>query len=262
MSAVSLEDVAVRSRRLTPYRSRCAVLAWIVLLSAAGAGPPSASAQQTADALYADRENLESAMLAAEAWERQLEGDPRDFEAAWKLSRARYWLGGHDTGGERTRHYEAGIAVARRAVLMESARPEGHFWMAANMGALAESSGRLTGLRYRGDIKAQLETVLSLDPGYQEGSADRALGRWYMKVPRLFGGSDERAVEHLRSSLGYDPDSTASHFFLAETFVEMDRIEEARTELQHVLDAPLNPVWAPEDRGFKQKAQELLQQLR
>jgi tetratricopeptide (TPR) repeat protein len=223
---------------------------------------PSASAQQTPDALYADRENLESATLAAEAWERQLENDPRDFDAAWKLSRARYWLGGHVTSRERSRLYEAGIAVARRAVLMESERAEGHFWIAANMGALAESSGRLTGLRYRGDIKSHLETVLSLGPGFQKGSADRALGRWYMKVPGLFGGSDERSVEHLRSSLEYDPDSTASHFFLAETFVEMDRIEDARSELQRVIDAPLDPAWAPEDREFKHKAQELLGQRR
>ena len=222
---------------------------------------PTTSAQQTPDALYADRENLASATLAAEAWERRLEDNPRDFDAAWKLARARYWLGGHVPPTERTRQYEAGIAVARRAALMESSRPEGHFWMAANMGALAESSGRLTGLRLRGDIKQRLETVLRLDPGFQQGSADRALGRWYMKVPRLFGGSDERAVEHLHRSLEYDPDSTASHFFLAETFVEMDRIEDARAELQSVLDAPLDPEWAPEDREFKQRAEELLRQL-
>ena len=249
------------SRQRTPDGSICAVLACIVLLSGALAIRPSTAAQQTPDALYADRENLESAMLAAEAWERRLEDDPLDFDAAWKLSRARYWLGGHVTRADRTRQYEAGIAVARRATLMESARPEGHFWMAANMGALAESSGLRAGLRYRGDIKERLETVLSLDPGYQQGSADRALGRWYAKVPGLFGGSDERAVEYLRRSLKYDPNSTASHFFLAETFLEMDRTEDAESKLQRVLDAPLDPVWAPEDREFKQRAQELLEQL-
>ena len=133
--------------------------------------------------------------------------------------------------------------------------------MAANMGALAESFGLRAGLRYRGAIKEQLETVLRLDPAYQQGSANRALGRWYMKVPGLFGGSDEEAVEHLRRSLDYDPDSTASLFFLAETFVEMDRIGEARVALQQVLDAPINPDWGPEDREFKQKARALLERL-
>ena len=33
------------------------------------------------------------------------------------------------------------------------------------------------------------------------------------------------------------------------------RPDEARAELQKVLDAPLDPDWAPEDREFKQKAE-------
>ena len=33
--------------------------------------------------------------------------------------------------------------------------------------------------------------VLKLDPAFQHGSADRALGRWYFKVPGLFGGSQQ-----------------------------------------------------------------------
>ena len=131
--------------------------------------------------------------------------------------------------------------------------------MAANMGALAESFGMRQGLKYRGDIKDALLTVLKLDPAFQQGSADRALGRWYYKVPGLFGGSNKKSEEHLRKSLTYDPKSTASHFFLAETLFDLDRDDEARAELQRVLDAPLDPEWAPEDREFKEKAQALLE---
>jgi hypothetical protein len=58
--------------------------------------------------------------------------------------------------------------------------------------------------------------------------------------------------------LTYDPDSTASHYFLAETLMEMNRKEEARGELQKVIDAPLDPDWTPEDRDFKEKARRLL----
>ena len=88
---------------------------------------------------------------------------------------------------------EDGIAAGRAAVALEPNRPEGHFWIAANMGALAESFGLRQGLKYRGDIKDELLTVLKLDPGFQQGSADRALGRWYFKVPGLFGGSRRRS---------------------------------------------------------------------
>ena len=142
----------------------------------------------------------------------------------------------------------------RSAAALQPDRPEGHFWMAANMGALAESFGMRQGLKYRGAIKDALLTVLKLDPAFQQGSADRALGRWYYKVPALFGGSKTKSEEHLRKSLTYGPQSTASHFFLAETLFELDRDDEARAELQRVLDAPIAPGWAPEDNEFKAKA--------
>ena len=119
------------------------------------------------------------------------------------------------------------------------------------MGALAESFGMSQGLKYRKAIKAELEEVLRLDAGYEAGSADRALGRWYFKVPGLFGGSNEKSEQHLRKSLTYDPQSTASWYFLAETLEDMGRKADARAALQHVIDAPLNPEWAPEDRQWK-----------
>ena len=53
---------------------------------------------------------------------------------------AQYWLG---TNGlperERKAALEAGIAAGRKAIAIDPSRPDGHFWMAANMGALAES---------------------------------------------------------------------------------------------------------------------------
>ena len=49
---------------------------------------------------------------------------------------------------------------------------------------------------------------------------------------------------------------------LAETYLDSARQDEARRELQLVLDAPLHPEWTPEDREFKQKAKELLARIR
>ena len=156
---------------------------------------------------------------------------------------------------------ESGIAAARTAITLAPDRPEGHFWLAANMGALAESFGLRQGLKYRGTIKDELLIVLKLDPAFQEGSADRALGRWYARVPGLFGGSTSKAEEHLRQSLKYGPNSTASHFFLAELLFDDHRPDEARAEVKKVLDAPLDPDWTPEDREFKAKAGLLLNRL-
>ena len=211
-----------------------------------------------ADRLYADRTNLASARRAADLWRQALASDARNFDAAWKLARADYWLGGHADERERRAILEAGIETARQAIALQPNRPEGHFWLAANMGALAESFGLRQGLKYRKPIKEALETVLRIDPAFQDGSADRALGRWYFKVPGLFGGSHKEAEAHLRASLKYNSNSTASHFFLAEVLIDDGRKIDARAELQKVLDAPLNPDWTPEDQEFKQKARALL----
>lgn len=214
------------------------------------------------DALYAKRDNLASARAAERIWAERLTRDPKDFESAWKLARVRYWLGGHTPDQERKSFFEQGIAAGRSAIALAPDKPEGHFWVGANMGALAESFGTRQGLKYRGDIKNELETVLRLDPAFQQGSADRALGRWYNKVPGLFGGSNKKAEEHLRKSLTYNPNSTASLYFLAETLVDMKRKDEARATLEKLIAAPIDPDWGPEDREFKQNAQRLLGTLK
>jgi len=219
----------------------------------------STAAAQSPDALYADRAHLESARQAAAAWTTALAASPANFDAAWKLARDDYWLGGHAPQPERRRFLEEGIAAGRSAVGIDPRRPEGHFWIAANMGALAESFGVRAGLKYRGPIKEELETVLRIEPAFQHGSADRALGRWYAEVPRLFGGDRTLAERHLRASLTYQANSTASHFFLAELLQDEGRRSEARAELQQVLDAPLDPAFTPEDQEFKAKARALLQ---
>lgn len=213
---------------------------------------------QSADDLYADRGNIASARRAAEIWSADLKSNPAAFDTAWKLARIDYWLGGHAPEPERRAFLESGIDAGRKAAALEPGRPEGHFWIAANMGALAESFGLRAGLKYRKPIKDELETTLKLDPAFMTGSPDRALGRWYFKVPGMFGGSDKKAEDYLRSSLKYDDQSTVTHFFLAEVLLDVGRKAEARAELQKVIDAPLSAQWAPEDRDYKEKAAVLL----
>jgi tetratricopeptide (TPR) repeat protein len=224
---------------------------------------PHGAAQEDPDALYRDRETLASARRAEAIWAERLTTKTTDFESAWKLSRARYWLG---TNGlpesERKPALEGGIAAARQAIAIDSRKPDGHFWLAANMGALAESYGLRQGIRYRGAIRDALEIVLKLDPAYLEGSADRAIGRWYYKVPGLFGGDDRKSEQHLRKALTYNPQSIITHLFLAETLIELGKKAEARKEIEAALAAPEDPQWAPEDRRFKEQARALLARLR
>ena len=242
----------------------CILLFYIPALTAQSADPSSRAARvDEASQLYADRANLASARRAAEIWRAELAaGGPGAFDAARKLGRADYWLGEHAPEAERRAAFEEGIEAGRKAIALQPNLPDGHFWAAANMGGLAESFGLRQGIKYRKPIKEGLETALRLDPAFLQGSADRALGRWYFRVPRLFGGNHTEAERHLRESLKYSPNSSASLYFLAELLLDDGRKNEARAELQKVLDAPLDPEWGPEDRDFKQKAAKLLATLK
>ena len=239
------------------------VLAVAFVIGQLSAPARAGQASDDPDRLYAEREDVTKATSAASVWGRRLAANPGDFESAWKLARACYWLGSHVPQDQRRAQLDKGIEAARRAIAAEPEKPDGHFWLAATMGAMAETAGMRAGLRYRGEIKRELEKVLMLDPSFQKGSADRALGRWYFKVPGLFGGDDQKSLEHLKRSLTYDPDSAASWSFMADTLRELGKRDEAKQALQKVLSAPVSdPEWAPETREFQRQAAAALQKLR
>ena len=240
----------------------------LLLLSVPAILPASLAARQSpaepgtlahADELYRHREDIASAKQAAALYEKQ---SASSFEAAWKFSRAAYWLATAGPEKERKSWRDKGVKGGEQALGLDPKKPEGHFWLAANLGEVAEHASFLTAWKYPGRIKDELETVLKMDPAWQQGSADRALGEWYFKVPGIKGGDHKKAEEHLRKSLTYNPKSTASLFFLAEVIADDDdRAAEAKPLLQQVLDAPIDPDWAPEDRQFKEKAKALLGKL-
>ena len=215
----------------------------------------------SADALYAKRDDPVAARQAADLYLAHHRAAPQDFVGCWKLARASYFLGTQGPAPERRMWLETGLAAATDAIALNGGRPEGHFWLAATMGALAESYGLRQGLKYRTRIKQALERVLAIEPAFMEGSADRALGRWYHKVPGLFGGSAAKAEQHLRRSLTYSPQSSVSLFFLGELYLDEGRPSEARRLFQQVLEAPVHRDYAPEDRFFKTQARTRLQDL-
>jgi tetratricopeptide (TPR) repeat protein len=219
---------------------------------------PSGPTPENPDELYRRREDLASAKRAVALWTATAASD---FEAAWKLSRAHYWLGTHGPESERQAALENGVRAGDAAVRLRPDRPEGHFWLAANMGTLAESFGMSQGLKYRSRIKSELERSMAIDPLWQEASAETALGQWYFKVPRLFGGSRAKAEEHFRRVLDRFPQNKNASAFLAEVLAAQGRTAEARGLLERVIEAPIEPDWVPEDRELKRKAAERLRTL-
>jgi tetratricopeptide (TPR) repeat protein len=219
-------------------------------------------AAEDPDTLYAQRADLAKAVQAAAIWQATLDRNPADFEAAWKRARAGYWIGGHEqTQSARDAAYESAMAAARKAIAAKPERPEGHFWLAACMGGYAQDHGIKGGLKYRGNIRDELQKVLAIDKAFQQGSADRALGRWYFQVPGLFGGSKRKSEEHLRAALSYNTRSIVTRLFLAETLEALDRRPEAIAQLRQIEQLAPDPDWIPEDTEFKAQARTMLARM-
>lgn len=247
----------------SPAPRLCAVSLAAALSAAAAIAAPAGTAPlaEDPDALYRQREDLALAMKAADIWKGRLAANPRDFETACKLARARLWIGESLPRRDRPPHFKDGMAAARIAIALEPQRPDGYFWLGVNMGALASVSSVFTALRYKSPVREALETGLSRDPTFARGGGFCALGKYYSVVPPLFGGSKRKSEELLRRCLAHDPDSTVGHYYLGQTLLARDRPAEARAELQAAIDAPFDPEHVPEGRVWKRRARRLLDRL-
>jgi hypothetical protein len=222
---------------------------------------PDAWATADPDALYSQRADVVKAKQAAEVWARRSAGG-KDYDAAWKLARACYYLGTVGPRDEQDYQLDRGVTAGQQAAALNPKAPEGHFWYAANMGEKAQRGGMFTGLKYKGSIRTELESVIAIQAGWLDGSAESALGQWYLKVPGFAGGDHDKGVALLRKALTYNPESSNIRFSLAEAIGDDSKTRpEAKTLLQQVIDAPVDPDWAAEDLNFKRKARDLLDKL-
>src|ERR1041384_4674768 len=129
-----------------------------------------------ADQLYGQRDDLLQLRRGIVSLRQALTKDPGNYDAAWKLSKFNYYLATHtDDSKERDTAFRDGIDAGKTAVQLQNEKPDGHFWLGANYGGAAERSA-IQGLATVSDIRNEMQTVLRLDEGYQNGSAYMVLG--------------------------------------------------------------------------------------
>lgn len=214
-----------------------------------------------ADKLYAGRAELARTREGAILLRRALAADAGSYDAAWKLARLDYFLGAHTTDrSERDRAYGEGVEAARRAVKLQDGKPEGHFWLGANLGGQAKESV-LSGMAAVDEIRREMERVIQLDEGFQGGSAYMALGQVDLEAPRLMGGDSKRAVETLEKGLRYGANNPPYRLRLAQAYLAVNRREDARKELEFIINATPNPDYLPEHEDAVREAKKLMAEL-
>jgi len=258
--------------RLTITFSTCLTLVFIGLAchesprpgpNAIDTGDARAASKGIADAetLYQGREDLNKARVAVASLRQARTADYGNYEAAWKLARAAFYVADHtDNETERDDMFREGIDAGKAAVTLQPDKPDGHFWLGANYGGSAAHS-TLANLSSFQDIKREMETVLKIDEGYEGYSSYLGLGRLYLQAPRVLGGDSKKAIKYLEKGVKLSPNNTTMKADLAEAYINNHREAEAKKQIEAVMTTTPDPKHVPEHKDAVAKAQKLLQRI-
>ncbi|HEV2914786.1 MAG TPA: TRAP transporter TatT component family protein [Pyrinomonadaceae bacterium] len=214
-----------------------------------------------ADALYAARERRENVRASVELLE-AVSGEA-DFETAWRLGRALFFLGQEEPRRDEARLLHGrGARVCAQATRTERARVEGHFWLGVNLALQAQTTHPLFSLALALRAKRSLERAAHVDPAYHAAGPLRVLARLAHKMPRLLGGGRQRARALFERAIEIAPANTVTRLYFAEMLQEIGDQLGAQSELEAILNGPLDAAWAFETARDRRLARERLQSMR
>src|SRR5438132_7012676 len=128
-----------------------------------------------ADQLYAQRDDLTRLQQGIVLLRQAITADPGSYDAAWRLAKFDYYMAKHTDNGASDNALREGIQAGKTAVQLQGGKPEGHFWLGANYGGSLESDS-IAAPSSIDDVRKEMETVLTINQGYQDGSAYMVLG--------------------------------------------------------------------------------------
>lgn len=214
-----------------------------------------------ADALYEGREDLQKARVAVASLRQARMADYGNYEAAWKLARASFYVGDRtDSDSEQDDLFREGTEAGKAAVQLQPDKPEGHFWLGANYGGAAAHS-TIANLSSFQDVKREMEAVLKIDESYQGYSAYLGLGRLYLQAPGVLGGDSQKAIEYLEKGIKLNPNHGLMRFHLAEAYQENNRDAEAKKQIEALMAITPDPKYVAEHKQAVEKSKKLLEKI-
>jgi len=222
-----------------------------------------------ADTLYGAREqaeNVRACVALLEATEAYA-----DYETAWRLGRALFFLGQEAAAAEQQQQrkeearllHARGARACKQAVRREPSRVEGHFWLGVNLALEAQASTSLiVALVLALRARCSLERAARINPAYHGAGPLRVLARLKHKLPRFAGGGMIRARACFERAIEIAPANTVTRLYFAEMLLEAGDQRGAQSELETILNTPLDAAWAFETVRDCRIAREMLQRMK
>jgi hypothetical protein len=211
-----------------------------------------------ADQLFTQREDVKKLEEARRIIGQIREADHRNFEVEWRFAKYSLFLGEKtEDDDKRQKMFEDGRDAGKIASRIQADRPEGYFWYGANLAELAKMSPVTVGYTSVDNIRDAMNTVIKIQPGYQGASAYDILAQVELNT-RLFGGKATKAVEYLEKAVEIEKNNSNLRLHLAQAYLDADKPELARQQLEYILKMQPDPEYVPEHKQNVVEAKKLL----
>jgi tetratricopeptide (TPR) repeat protein len=220
---------------------------------------PTAELTARVDELFKQREDLSKVREAIELLKRVRQGDRKNYQAAWKLSRLYFYVGKYSKDEKEAEQAQKdGVEIGKVATRIETEKPEGYFWLGANLGEKAKRNP-VTGLAAIGEIREAMNKVIAIEPGYAGASAYDVLAQIELQTDVIGGGSAAKAVEYLEKAVSLEKNNSNLYLHLGEAYLAVDRNAEGKKQLETVLKMEPDPDHLLEHKEAVEEAKKVLQ---
>ncbi|MBN2527847.1 MAG: hypothetical protein JXR76_15765 [Deltaproteobacteria bacterium] len=183
------------------------------------------------------------------------------FEIHWRAAKTMFFLSeNHPDVDVQMRWITAGESMANAAMTDCDSCVEGYYFAAVLKGRRAEKGGRgLAALKLVKEVRDLGQKAAAIDPAFENAAPLRLLAMLYAKAPSwpTSVGDIDLAFEYARRALEIS-DYPMNHLTLAEVFIADDMPEQAKGELNMVMEAPIEGLWGDESIRWRPIAEQLL----
>lgn len=216
-----------------------------------------------ADSFRADSTNINKAI---EAFRTALDQNIQPEQSAAYLLQSYYFKAMY-TGATKEQQkaiYDKGVALGEQMMDRFPKSVPIKFWYGANIGRWADVHGFVqaatSGIAKK--LRRVCKQIIELDPRYQGGGGYRILAQVHFHSPNIplimSWPSDERALELIKKAMAIAPEHPTNRMLYAQILLEFDRKNEARKQLEYILDIEPRPTHLVEDRYLKYRSRKLL----
>ncbi len=215
------------------------------------------------DKIFTEKRDIEKLKNAVKIYEENVNKNPNNYEANWKMARIYCDIGGSEPFYKNNSHHkkygELGIKYAEYAIKLNPNGIEGYYYYYYAISEYAHGISIIKAL-YKGigkKFEFAVNKVLSMDPKFKNAAPLWALGRYYSMLP--WPKKDrKKAHEFYEKALNLSPNCIKGHVFLAELFIDENKPNDAIKLLEKALK--IEPDYTQEFSAdyWKEEAKKLL----